>query len=194
MDPTAIAASLCCTLLCVALMVVAVLAVGFFLFRSGKPKIDGRQIKDESDPLRAWSQVAIRLYSNQIDDPGYWPKAKATQHLQTWSIDDVAGLEELLDDFAGDRTGFDIARRIWLARVGFAQGYVGEGRSWQVAKESQETAQRRFNSWAEYAQDVSQGLVAWHERQGIDLSEKDKKWLSELGMLVGQAENQVPFR
>ncbi|MGC1303560.1 MAG: DUF1266 domain-containing protein, partial [Caulobacteraceae bacterium] len=65
--------------------------------------------------------------------------------------------------------GFDAARAVMLARAGWLVGWISEPMLWDYILDIARDVQRRFTSWAEYAQDYRLSRNLWRASNTPDL-------------------------
>jgi len=131
----------------------------------GKHDPATRLAMDRQDPRKHWALVAMALYQGDSGDPGYWGRNRAQSSIQDgWSTPDRDELVKLIERYISGEcnVGFDKARIIWLARLGFGAGWFDEETSWRYAFDAKDAIQRTYASWLEFNQAINDGIVEWY--------------------------------
>jgi hypothetical protein len=104
----------------------------------------------------------------QAADPGYWKQKDALAEMANWSTPDRKELLELLTLYEGKEinVAFDKARIAWLARVGFAAGWLSEQESWEYVRRAAIASQAAYAGWDDFAEAVVAGAVEWNRDVG----------------------------
>ena len=191
-----IAAGLVALLVLVIIGVGGMLVVAFVLRAWWRHGDDPRARADARDPVRRWSNGVIALYRGDIAEPGYVDAAEADAQLVGWSCPDRAALDALIERYHRGETpwpGWDIARLVFLARLGAARGDYTEAESWAHVARARATCLRSVSGWTEFADHIEAGKLDWYQNS----DERDAQ-LRSLRAVRGWAESArlpgIPFR
>jgi hypothetical protein len=143
---------------------VVVLVVLFLVFRA-LGSDDKREIADRQDPQKHWAQAAQAIYQGNGGDAGYFASNGAINNLSKgWDIKSREDLVNLIDTYGSGETnvGFDKLRMIWLARLGFAAGWLDEATSWKYVFSAKSAIQNAYTSWTELRDAMVAGRAEWY--------------------------------
>jgi hypothetical protein len=152
-----------------AVLVVVIFLLSRWRAANAPPHLDVRYLTDRQNPLRAWAHGALSTYRGaQAADPGYWKQKDALAEMANWSTPDRKELLELLSLYEGKEinVAFDKARIAWLARVGFATGWVSEQESWEYVRRAAIASQAAYAGWDDFAEAVVAGAIEWNRDVG----------------------------
>ncbi|WP_206240584.1 DUF1266 domain-containing protein [Novosphingobium terrae] len=164
---------------------------------------DGWSVEGEEDLLRVlgWlgSEGHRRGHGLELRRYSLWRRpsiAARREELREAAQENPDALEELwridaiqadLDGIRGaDLIGFDAARAVMVARSGWRLGWLSEERMWDYLLDTARDVQRRFSSWADYAQDFRLSRNMWRGKNDPDhfddvitqlLKDKASPWL-----------------
>lgn len=153
----------------------AIVLVILFVFLSRRQaanapaRLQPRYLADRMDPLRRWAHGALATYRGvDAADPGYWKQKDALAEMENWTTPDRAELVRLLSHYERHEINpaFDKARIVWLARVGFAAGWLSEQESWEYVRRAAEASRSGYPSWDQFAEAVVAGAIEWNRDVG----------------------------
>jgi hypothetical protein len=148
-----------------ALLAVTLVAIGTASTWWARRNPAAKQARDRTDPRKCWAQAIMAIYQGDAGDPGYWDRRRATDSIQNgWSTPNAAALTELIDRYVHGEcnVGFDKVRIVWLARLGFAAGWLDEATSWRHVFAAQVALQQSYGSWLELRAAIEQGRAQWY--------------------------------
>jgi hypothetical protein len=156
-------------LLYAAVLVTIIFLVSRWRAANAPPHLDARYLIDRQNPLRAWAHGALSAYRGvDAADPGYWKQKDALAEMANWSTPDRKELLELLSLYEDKEinVAFDKARIVWLARTGFATGWLDEQESWEYVRRAAMASQATYSGWDDFAEAVIAGAVEWNRDVG----------------------------
>lgn len=146
---------------------------------------DGWSVEGPEDLLRVLNWLGVeghrRGHGLELRRYSIWRRpsiAARREELRDIGREDPDALEELWRVDAiqadadgvrgGDLVGFDAARAVMLARSGWLLGWISDQFMWDYLLDVARDVQRRFTSWAEYAEDFRLSRNLWRGTNRLD--------------------------